>query len=145
MNKYIALLLSVALLGLVALPLPAQSSAPAAATAVAASASAQAASADAPTSTAAVVVTSDPAISADVQNGITGFLGSTSWGVKLLGLLVLLNLIGPPISDAIHNTVRWTATLEDDEFLAKVENNTVYRWFVYLVRVFGVKAHPSQD
>ncbi|HVY72276.1 MAG TPA: hypothetical protein VHH73_20245 [Verrucomicrobiae bacterium] len=94
---------------------------------------------------AAVVVATDPAISADVQNGITGFLNSTPWGAKLLAVLILLNLIGPPICDAIHNTILWTATKEDDEFEQKVEQNTVFRWFVYLVRIFGVKAHPSQD
>ncbi len=112
----------------------------------AASASATVASAPpAATVAATPAPVADPAISADVQSAISNFLSSQSWGVKLLGILVLLNLIGPPLSDLIHNTVLWTATTEDDAFLAKVENNTIFRWAVYFIRIFGIKAHPSQS
>lgn len=75
---------------------------------------------------------------------IEAYAGNYGWAIATVAYVGTFRLVFKPVMAGIAQAVKDTESKKDDEILAKVEGNAIYKGFIFLVDLLAsIKIKPK--
>jgi hypothetical protein len=76
---------------------------------------------------------------------LSAYIGDFGWAVQVVSVVGTLRLFFKPIMAGIETAVKASESNSDDIILGKVQGNSIYKGFIFLIDLLSsVKVKPKQ-